>query len=85
MAVESLEDKINQAGGAVAKLRSAQAGAHPFPVQPQFTTWQDEQKSWQETAVLFEQRHMTDVYFEGPECDACSATWPSTASPRSGR
>ena len=66
MAVESLEDKINQAGGAVGMLRSAHAGAHPFPVQPQFTTWQDEQKSWHETAVLFEQRHMTDVYFEGP-------------------
>lgn len=66
MAVESLENKINQAGGAVGMLRSAPAGAHPFPVQPQFTTWQDEQKSWQETAVLFEQRHMTDVYFEGP-------------------
>ncbi len=66
MAVESLEDKINQAGGAVRMLRSAHVGAHPFPVQPQFTTWQDEQKSWHETAVLFEQRHMTDVYFEGP-------------------
>lgn len=66
MAVESLEDKINQAGGALRMLRSAHAGAHPFPIPPQFTTWQDEQKSWHETAVLFEQRHMTDVYFEGP-------------------
>lgn len=66
MAVESLEDKISQAGGAVRMLRSAPAGAHPFPIAPQFTTWQDEQKSWHETAVLFEQRHMTEVYFEGP-------------------
>ena len=66
MAVESLEDKISQAGGALRMLRSAYAGAHPFPIPPQFTTWQDEQKSWRQTAVLFEQRHMTDVYFEGP-------------------
>jgi vanillate/3-O-methylgallate O-demethylase len=67
MAVKSLEDKINQAGGAVRMLRSAHAGAHPFPIPSWFTTWQDEQKSWHETAVLFEQRHMTDVYFEGPD------------------
>lgn len=68
MAVESLEDKITQAGGAVRMLRSSQAGAYPFPIPAQFTTWQDEQKSWHETAVLFDQsHHMTDVYFEGPD------------------
>lgn len=67
MAVESLEDKINQAGGALRMLRSAHASAHPFPIPPQFTTWQDEQKSWHETAVVFQMRHMTDVYFEGPD------------------
>jgi glycine cleavage system aminomethyltransferase T len=67
MAVESLEDKINQAGGAVRMLRSAHAGAYPFPIPPQFTTWQDEQRSWHKTAVVFDQsHHMTDVYFEGP-------------------
>ncbi|WP_194891479.1 aminomethyl transferase family protein [Catenulispora pinisilvae] len=67
MAFVSLEDEINRAGGALRMLRSTHAGAHPFPIPPQFTTWQDEQKSWQQTAVLFEMRHMTDVYFEGPD------------------
>ena len=34
-------------------LRTSHAGAYPFPITPQFTTWQDEQKSWRETAVSF--------------------------------
>ncbi len=67
MAIESLEDKITEAGGAVRMLRTSRAGAAPFPIPPQFTTWQDEQRSWHETAVVFDQsQHMTDVYFEGP-------------------
>lgn len=46
MAVDSLEDKINQAGGALRMLRSGHASAHPFPIPPQFTTWQDKTHSF---------------------------------------
>ena len=63
---ENLEEKISRSGGPVRMLRTSHAGAYPFPITPQFTTWQDEQKSWRETAVLFDQsHHMTDVYVEG--------------------
>ena len=41
--------------------------SYTFPMVPQFTTWQDEQKAWSSTATLFDMSyHMTDVYFEGP-------------------
>jgi vanillate/3-O-methylgallate O-demethylase len=67
--IRSLEDKISEHGGAVADmLRNAQTGAYDYPMRSEWTNWRDEQRSWKETAVLFDQSfHMTDVYFKGPD------------------
>lgn len=69
MSVVSLEDKIKAAGGdPLEMMRQSQAGAYVFPLEPEFTNWRDEQRSWRETAVLFDQsHHMTDLYVEGPD------------------
>src|SRR5260221_2621414 len=49
-------------------MRRAQSGAYGFPVPPEFTNWRDEQRSWREAAVLFDQsHHMTDLYVHGPD------------------
>ncbi|HMS05557.1 MAG TPA: hypothetical protein PKD73_07180 [Burkholderiaceae bacterium] len=68
MSTMSLEDKINQSGGAVEMLRNSQVGPYIFPVQSEYSNWRDEQESWMKGAVLFNQSyHMTDTYFEGPD------------------
>jgi len=65
---ESLETKIRRSGGPVPMLRHAPGGAHPFPIKSEYTNWRDEQASWKETAVLFDQsHHMLDVTFTGPD------------------
>mgnify|MGYP003485969090 CR=1 FL=1 len=65
---QSLEALIQKAG-AVKLLRNSQAGAHVYPgVLPEYTNWRDEQRAWQNTAVLFNQSyHMTDLYVSGPD------------------
>ena len=68
MSTMSLEDKINQSGGAVEMLRNSQVGPYIFPVQSEYSNWRDEQESWMKGAVLFNQSyHMTDTYFDGPD------------------
>lgn len=65
---ESLERKIQQAGGPVRMLRNARQGAYEFPMPQEFSNWRDEQRAWRTTAVLFNQSfHMTDIYFKGPD------------------
>ncbi|WP_326836928.1 aminomethyl transferase family protein [Amycolatopsis rhabdoformis] len=65
---ESLEAKIRRSGGPVPMLRAAPGGAYPFPIRSEYTNWRDEQASWKETAVLFDQsHHMLDVTFTGPD------------------
>jgi glycine cleavage system aminomethyltransferase T len=65
---ESLESKIQRSGGPVPMLRNAAAGAFPFPIKSEYTNWRDEQASWKQTAVLFDQsHHMLDVTFTGPD------------------
>ncbi|GAA3576435.1 aminomethyltransferase family protein [Amycolatopsis ultiminotia] len=65
---ESLETKIRQSGGPVPMLRHTPGGAHPFPIKSEHSNWRDEQASWKETAVLFDQsHHMLDVTFTGPD------------------
>lgn len=64
----SLQDKIDQAGGALAMLRNSQIGSYVFPVAPEFSNWRDECEAWTNTAVLLDQsHHMTDLYIEGPD------------------
>jgi glycine cleavage system aminomethyltransferase T len=69
MDVKSLEDKIIASGGdPLEMMRQSQIGAYVFPLPGEFTNWRDEQRSWRETAVLFDQsHHMTDLYVEGPD------------------
>jgi glycine cleavage system aminomethyltransferase T len=65
----SLEDLLASAPGPVELLRNSQAGPNVYPGVPaEFTNWQDEQRAWQETCVLFNQSyHMADLAVEGPD------------------
>lgn len=65
---ESLEQKIQKAGGALKLLRSPRSGLFPFPIKSEFTNWRDEQESWRKAAVLFDQsHHMLELHVEGPD------------------
>jgi syringate O-demethylase len=68
VAQTSLEDKLKSTDP-VTMLRNSQAGPNAYPGVPaEYTNWRDEQKAWQETAVLFNQSyHMADLYVEGPD------------------
>jgi glycine cleavage system aminomethyltransferase T len=69
MSHQSLEERLRASGGPVQLLRNSQSGPNPYPVvQSEYTNWRDEQRAWQETAVLFNQSyHMTDMYVTGPD------------------
>ena len=61
MRAESLEQKIQRLGGAVAMLRNGLSGPPPFPMRAEYSNWRDEQQAWSTTAVVFDQaHHMTD-------------------------
>ncbi len=65
---ESLEQKLKSWKNPVEMLRHAQTGPYIFPISPEFSNWRDEQEAWLRTAVLFDlSKHMTDIYFEGPD------------------
>ena len=64
----SLEDKLQAWSNPVEMLRNAQVGPYVFPIASEFSNWRDEQAAWQESAALFDlSKHMTDIYFEGPD------------------
>jgi vanillate/3-O-methylgallate O-demethylase len=69
MTYGSLEEKLQAVGGAVEMARNSQIGPYVYPAVPsEFSNWRDEQRSWVETAALFDQsHHMTDLYVEGPD------------------
>jgi syringate O-demethylase len=71
MSRQSLEDLLVASGGPLKLLRNSQTGPNPYPgVNSEYTNWRDEQRAWQETAVLFNQSyHMTDMYVEGPDAE----------------
>ena len=90
MTHRSLEDKLQEAGGAVEMARNSQIGPYVYPAVPaEFTNWRDEQAAWRETSALFDQsHHMTDLYVEGPTSSSCSpisASTPSRTSPSTRR
>lgn len=68
----SLEEVINQSGNAASVLRNSKIGMYVYPVvAPEFTNWRDEQRSWRESAVLFDQsHHMDELIVEGPDAEA---------------
>ncbi|MAE64418.1 MAG: glycine cleavage system protein T [Phycisphaeraceae bacterium] len=66
--MSSLEQKLQSWKNPVEMLRNAPTGPYVFPIAPEFTNWADEQTAWFRSAVLFDlSRHMTDIYFEGPD------------------
>ena len=65
---ESLAEAIQRAGGAISLLRNAQAKPTIFPVQPEFTNWRSEQRSWRKSVALLDQsHHMSDLFIKGPD------------------
>jgi syringate O-demethylase len=69
MSQKSLEDLLQSAGNPVTLLRNSQTGPYVYPVvPPEYSNWRDEQRSWRESCILFNQSfHMTDMYVEGPD------------------
>jgi vanillate/3-O-methylgallate O-demethylase len=65
---KSLQEKIDMLGNPAEFLREVPVGAYLYPVQSEFTSWRDEQRSWHETVGLLDQSlHMTDLYVWGPD------------------
>ncbi|HEV7715256.1 MAG TPA: hypothetical protein VGO53_06660, partial [Steroidobacteraceae bacterium] len=69
MSRKNLDELLLANGGPVNHLRNSPSGPNPYPVvMPEYTNWRDEQRAWQQTAVLFNQSyHMTDMYVSGPD------------------
>jgi len=72
--VRSLQDLIDATPDLVEYLYNDSPGAHArgradlTPVRQEFTNWRDEQRSWRETAVLFDQsHHMPELVVQGPD------------------
>lgn len=71
MSIRTLQQKIDQAGSALAMLRNSQAGPYVFPIPGEFSNWRLEQHAWREGVALIDQSfHMTDLYVEGPDTTA---------------
>ena len=73
----SLQDLIDAHPDLVGYLYNDSPGAHSrgradlTPVRQEFTNWRDEQRSWRETAVLFDQsHHMPELIVKGPDAKA---------------
>jgi glycine cleavage system aminomethyltransferase T len=68
MSSESLAAALARVGSPVELLRNLAFPPSTFPVQPEFTNWRSEQRSWVETCALLDQsHHMTDLFVEGPD------------------
>jgi len=69
MSQENLESLLARTGDTVRLLRNSQIGAYVYPVVPsEFSNWRMEQRSWRETAVLFDQsHHMAEMTVKGPD------------------
>ena len=72
MSERSLQELLDDVGSPAEMLRNSQAGPNVYPGVPaEYTNWRDEQRSWQTTAVLFNQSfHMADLAVEGPDARA---------------
>jgi len=68
----SLNDALAKHRNPVEMLRNSRIGMYVYPVvAPEFTNWRDEQRSWRESAVLFDQcHHMDELIVEGPDAEA---------------
>lgn len=62
-----MEEAMRAAGGPVEMMRDLGVGRFT-KVRDEYTTWIEEQRSWQETCGFMDQSyHMTDHYVEGPD------------------
>jgi glycine cleavage system aminomethyltransferase T len=65
---ETLAAALARAGSPVELLRNLSFPPSTFPVQPEFTNWRTESRSWLESCALLDQsHHMTDLFIEGPD------------------
>jgi vanillate/3-O-methylgallate O-demethylase len=66
--VQTLEDRIAEAGSAAAMLYGSQDQTVTFPLPAEFTNWRDEQDAWH-TAAAFQDMsfHMYELVVEGPD------------------
>lgn len=65
---ETLQQKIDRHGSALAMMRSATGGPYIFPFTSEYSNWREEQRAWREGVALMDQSfHMTDLYIEGPQ------------------
>lgn len=68
MHTESLQQKFSDPSHLRDALRNSPTGFYVFPVPDEHTNWRDEQRAWDESAVLFDQSyHMSDIYLQGPD------------------
>ena len=68
MSDKSLQQLLDEKGDIVHFLRNQQTGPNVYPGVPaEYSNWRDEQRSWAESAVLFNQSfHMVDLLVTGP-------------------
>ena len=68
MSSESLATALARVGNPVELLPNLAFPPSTFPVQPEFTNWRTESRSWLETCALLDQsHHMTDLFVSGPD------------------
>jgi len=69
LAYGNLEQAMNALGGPLKMLRSSTLGVYHFPVvQPEYTSWIEEQRSWMTGVALSNLSfHMTHLYLRGPD------------------
>ncbi|WP_221583284.1 aminomethyl transferase family protein [Microbacterium sp. G2-8] len=65
---ETLAQALDRVGDPVELLRNLNYPPVTFPVQPEFTNWRTESRSWNETVALMDQsHHMTQLFLEGDD------------------
>lgn len=68
MSYASLQAKIDAIGNPAHMLMNSPITKPPYTIPTEFTNWIEEQRSWRETAALFDQTsHMTIIFVEGPD------------------
>ncbi|MDO7836795.1 aminomethyl transferase family protein [Sphingobium sp. HBC34] len=68
MTDKTLQQLLDEKGDIVHFLRNQQTGPNAYPGVPaEYSNWRDEQRSWAQSAVLFNQSfHMVDLLVTGP-------------------
>ncbi|WP_136657035.1 aminomethyltransferase family protein [Nitratireductor sp. XY-223] len=68
MKQQSLQQKIDAHGDVFDMMYNARGRPFGFPLQPEFSNWQDEQRAWRHAAIFQDMSyHMCDVTFAGPD------------------